>query len=161
MTCATAAIVLKAKIDLVESMGSELYVYFEIESEGVESKELAELAADSGAAEVPGSGIGQVVARLAPESQVRRGEEAELWVDTSKLHLFDPGSRSAARRLAPVQLSRSRRRRWTKVSSCARRVLELLAQLLDHLVVPGVGAQEQVAEADDPGVGLGLGAAAA
>ena len=45
-------------------MGSELYVYFEIESEGVESKELAELAADSGAAEVPGSGTGQVVARL-------------------------------------------------------------------------------------------------
>ncbi|MET0751631.1 MAG: sn-glycerol-3-phosphate ABC transporter ATP-binding protein UgpC [Solirubrobacterales bacterium] len=84
--------VLKAKIDLVESMGSELYVYFEIESEGVDSKELAELAADSGAAEVPGSGIGQVVARLAPESQVRRGEEAELWLDTSKLHLFDPGS---------------------------------------------------------------------
>ena len=92
MICATAAIVLKAKIDLVESMGSELYVYFEIESEGVESKELAELAADSGAAEVPGSGTGQVVARLAPESQVRRGEEAELWLDTSKLHLFDPGS---------------------------------------------------------------------
>jgi multiple sugar transport system ATP-binding protein len=82
--------VLKAKIDLVESMGSELYVYFEIESEGVESKELAELAADSGAAEVPGAGTDQVVARLAPESKVERGQEAELWLDTSKLHLFDP-----------------------------------------------------------------------
>jgi multiple sugar transport system ATP-binding protein len=33
-----------------------------------------------------------VVARLAPESGVRRGEEAELWLDTSKLHLFDPAS---------------------------------------------------------------------
>jgi multiple sugar transport system ATP-binding protein len=84
--------VLQVKIDLVESMGSELYAYFEIESEGVESKELAELAADSGAAEVPGSGSDQVVARLAPESKVKRGEEAELWLDTSKLHLFDPGS---------------------------------------------------------------------
>ena len=83
---------LKAKIDLVESMGSELYVYFEIESEGVESQELEELAADSGAAEVPGAGTGQVVARLAPESQVERGEETELWLDTSKLHLFDPQS---------------------------------------------------------------------
>ena len=84
--------VLKVRIDLVESMGSELYAYFAIESEGVESKELAELAADSGAAEVPGSGSDQVVARLAPESKVARGEEAELWLDTSKLHLFDPES---------------------------------------------------------------------
>jgi multiple sugar transport system ATP-binding protein len=81
---------LKARIELIESMGSELYVYFEIESEGVDSRELEELAADSGAAEVPGAGTGQVVARLAPESKVERGEEAELWLDTSKLHLFDP-----------------------------------------------------------------------
>jgi multiple sugar transport system ATP-binding protein len=82
--------VLKAKIDLVESMGSELYVYFAVESEGVQSKELDELAADSGAAEVPGSGTDQVVARLAPESEVQRGDEAELWLDVSKIHLFDP-----------------------------------------------------------------------
>ena len=81
---------LKARIELIESMGSELYVYFEIESEGVDSRELEELAADSGAAEVPGAGTGQVVARLAPESKVERGQEAELWLDTSKLHLFDP-----------------------------------------------------------------------
>ena len=84
--------VLKVKIDLIESMGSELYVYFEIETEGVDSRELEELAADSGAAEVPGAGTGQVVARLAPESKVERGQEAELWLDTSKLHLFDPQS---------------------------------------------------------------------
>ncbi len=81
---------LRANIDLVESMGSELYVYFGIESGGVQSKELDELAADSGAAEVPGSGTDQVVARLAAESEVKRGEEAELWLDTSKLHFFDP-----------------------------------------------------------------------
>ena len=84
--------VLKAKIDLIESMGSELYVYFEIETEGVDSRELEELAADSGAAEVPGAGTGQVVARLAPESKVERGQEAELWLDTRKMHLFDPQS---------------------------------------------------------------------
>jgi multiple sugar transport system ATP-binding protein len=84
--------VLKAKIDLIESMGSELYVYFEIETEGVDSRELEELAADSGAAEVPGAGTGQVVARLAPESKVERGQETELWLDTTKMHLFDPQS---------------------------------------------------------------------
>ena len=84
-------VLLKAKIDLIESMGSELYVYFEIETEGIDSQELQELAADSGAAEVPGAGSEQVVAS-SPESKVAKGEEAELWLDTSKLHLFDPKS---------------------------------------------------------------------
>ena len=65
--------VLKAKIDLIESMGSELYVYFEIETEGVDSRELEELAADSGAAEVPGAGTGQVVARLSPRARSSAG----------------------------------------------------------------------------------------
>jgi multiple sugar transport system ATP-binding protein len=90
--------VLKVTPDLIESMGSELYVYFGIDAEGMQSKELEELAADSGAAEVPGSETDQVVARLAPESGAKRGEEIELWLDTSKLHLFDPetGKRLAA-----------------------------------------------------------------
>ena len=82
--------VLTAEIDLVESMGSELYVYFAIDSGGIQSKELDELAADSGAAEVPGSGTNQVVARLDAASKVKRGEQAELWLDTTKLHFFEP-----------------------------------------------------------------------
>jgi multiple sugar transport system ATP-binding protein len=81
-----------AKIDLVESMGSELYAYFPIESGGIESKELDELAADSGAAEVPGSGTNQVVARLDAASKVERGQEAEIWLDTRTLLFFDPQS---------------------------------------------------------------------
>ncbi len=79
-----------AKIDLVESMGSELYAYFPLETERVQSKELEELAADSGAAEVPGGGVNQVVARLDAASKVERGAEAELWLDTSTLLFFDP-----------------------------------------------------------------------
>jgi multiple sugar transport system ATP-binding protein len=82
----------RAKIEVVESMGSELYVYFDIESEGIDSDQLAELAEDAGASEVPGGGTGQVVARLDPASQAKEGEEAELWVDATKLHLFDPQS---------------------------------------------------------------------
>jgi len=34
----------------------------------------------------------QLVASLDTDSRVRPGEEAELWIDTSKLHLFDPAS---------------------------------------------------------------------
>jgi multiple sugar transport system ATP-binding protein len=80
-------------INLVESMGSELYAYFRVGagSGGVDSAELRELAEDSGASEVPGAGgEGRVVARLDPVSKARRGESLELWLDTDKLHFFEP-----------------------------------------------------------------------
>jgi multiple sugar transport system ATP-binding protein len=88
----------RATIDLVESMGSEQYAYFKLEGETVESDELRELAEDAGTAEVPGSGEGTVVARLDAASPVKRGEEAELWVDSTKLHLFDPESGESLKR---------------------------------------------------------------
>jgi multiple sugar transport system ATP-binding protein len=82
----------KAKIDLLESMGSELYVYFDISTEGIDSEELAELAQDAGTADVPGGDSEQVVARLVPESSVQQGQEAELWLEADRLHLFDAKS---------------------------------------------------------------------
>jgi multiple sugar transport system ATP-binding protein len=39
-----------------------------------------------------------VVARLDAASQVKRGEEAELWVDSTKLHLFDPETGQSLKR---------------------------------------------------------------
>jgi multiple sugar transport system ATP-binding protein len=81
----------RARIDLVESMGSELYAHFSVQHEGVQSEELQELAQDSGAADVPGGGGDTVVARLDPESSVKQGQESELWVDTSRIHYFDTG----------------------------------------------------------------------
>jgi multiple sugar transport system ATP-binding protein len=82
----------RAKIDLVEQLGAEQYAYFQLEHEGVESAELRELAEDAGADEVPGTGEGQVVARLESASGIRRGTDAELWLDLTKLHFFDPSS---------------------------------------------------------------------
>jgi multiple sugar transport system ATP-binding protein len=81
-----------AKVDVVESMGSELYVYFEVQHEGVQSSELQELAADSGMEDLPSHGAGgqQIVARLESQSQAKAGGEVELGLDTSKLKLFDP-----------------------------------------------------------------------
>jgi multiple sugar transport system ATP-binding protein len=84
-------LVFKAKIDLVESMGAEKYAYFDTEG-GVESEELAELAADAGLGEVPSTAEHTAVARLEAISEIKRGDEAELWVDTEKLHLFDADS---------------------------------------------------------------------
>jgi multiple sugar transport system ATP-binding protein len=83
----------RAKLDLVESMGSELYAHFSVEADRLESQELQELAEDAGAGEVPGGGgDGAVVARLDAASKAQRGEEVELWVDATKLHFFDPES---------------------------------------------------------------------
>ncbi len=86
-------ITFKATIELVESMGSEKYAYFSISSEEeIESKDLEDLAADAGMEEVPGGGKDQVIARLDAGSGVERGKETELWVDSTKLHFFDPDS---------------------------------------------------------------------
>jgi multiple sugar transport system ATP-binding protein len=84
------------KVDVVESMGSEIYVYFNVETEGLDAAELQELAADSGMEDLPSHGEGQqVVARLSAESGARPGDEVELSLDTSQIHLFDPeGGRS-------------------------------------------------------------------
>jgi multiple sugar transport system ATP-binding protein len=83
----------KAKIDVLESMGSEFYAYFVVESEAVSSSELDELAADAGGADLPGTEGGvQVTVRLGAESQVQQGAEAELWFDSTHLQLFDTES---------------------------------------------------------------------
>ncbi len=88
-------ITFEADIDLIESLGSDLYAYFHVEAEGIESDQLADLVADrleeTGAAGQR-EGEEQVVARLEPTSQVRKGEKAQLWADTAKLHLFDADS---------------------------------------------------------------------
>jgi multiple sugar transport system ATP-binding protein len=82
----------RTKIDLVESLGAEQYAYFQVETGQLEAEELRELAEDAGTAEVPSSGEGQVVARIEAASKIRRGDEAELWLDASKLHFFDPSN---------------------------------------------------------------------
>ena len=71
-------------------MGSEIYAYFSFEGGEVSSDELAELARDSGAADVPGAGANRAVARLNPESDISEGSKARLWFDAAKLHVFDP-----------------------------------------------------------------------
>ena len=80
--------VFRTKIDVVESMGSELYAHFSLERQGIESEELRELAEESGSAELRGEDE-VLVARLDAASGVRQGHEAELWLDVSKLHFFD------------------------------------------------------------------------
>ncbi len=85
----------RAKIDVVESMGSELYAYFDIQGDAAESEQLQELAKDAGMEDLPSGGAQHVVARLDAASKASAGQEAELTLDTNEIKLFDPeGGRS-------------------------------------------------------------------
>jgi multiple sugar transport system ATP-binding protein len=87
-------VVFRTTIDLLESMGSELYAHFSVGDgvESVESEELRELAEDAGAGDLPRAAgeEGRAVARLSVDAQVRVGRESELWLESDKLQFFDP-----------------------------------------------------------------------
>ncbi|TYB40200.1 sn-glycerol-3-phosphate ABC transporter ATP-binding protein UgpC [Micromonospora sp. AP08] len=80
-----------APVDIVESMGSDKYVYFTVEGERASAAELEELAADAGAADFTGTGS-SLVTRLSAESPVREGESRRVWFNLEKIHLFDPST---------------------------------------------------------------------
>jgi multiple sugar transport system ATP-binding protein len=82
-----------APVVLVESMGSEVYAHFNIgHVSGAQSEELAELAADSGAADVPSSDEGLAVARLEPATTATQGQRHQLGLHPETIHLFDARS---------------------------------------------------------------------
>jgi multiple sugar transport system ATP-binding protein len=84
-------ITFKANIEVLESMGSDVFAYFTQEGGTAQTAELAELAADSGRADT-GADTDQTVARLNAATQVREGQVADLWVDTRPVHIFDPAT---------------------------------------------------------------------
>src|SRR5688500_6131517 len=81
----------RAKVEVLESMGSELYGYFAV-GEQIETEELREIAADVRGTDASAGGENQLVARLDPASKARQGEEIEVWLDTQQIHFFDPDS---------------------------------------------------------------------
>ena len=78
-------------VDVLESMGSDVFAYFTLEGGPAQSAELEELARDSGRADI-GSAADQIVARLDAETRIREGENAQLWADTRAIHVFDPNT---------------------------------------------------------------------
>jgi multiple sugar transport system ATP-binding protein len=75
-----------ADIDVIEWMGSELYVYFDMKGGSAGGVEV--LPEELVTSEVPSSG-GSIVARLDPASMVKEQSQAELWLDARRIHLFD------------------------------------------------------------------------
>jgi multiple sugar transport system ATP-binding protein len=85
-------ITFRATIDVLESMGADVFVYFTKDIEqGVDAAELQELAKDSGRADTGGSGD-TIVARLDAATRITEGQDTELWVDARSIHVFDPAS---------------------------------------------------------------------
>jgi multiple sugar transport system ATP-binding protein len=85
-------ITFRATIDVLESLGSDVFVYFTREvGKGVSSAELEELARDSGRTD-SGEGGETIVARLDAATRIAEGQDAELWVDSRAMHVFDPAT---------------------------------------------------------------------
>jgi multiple sugar transport system ATP-binding protein len=86
--------IFQAKLDLVEAMGAEYYAHFGVQQQ-FDSAELQELREDGDIEPTADNGDTELVARLSPQSRARSGEQADLWLDSTKLHFFDPDSGQA------------------------------------------------------------------
>ncbi|MGW2619848.1 ABC transporter ATP-binding protein [Streptomyces sp. NPDC001500] len=83
--------VVTATVEVLESLGSDAYVYFAAEGGPVTTAELEELAKDSGLRDT-GADTHQIVGRLDAATRAREGEPVELRVDMAKAHVFDPAT---------------------------------------------------------------------
>jgi multiple sugar transport system ATP-binding protein len=100
--------VFSTKVDVLEALGSEYYAHSTVQSERVSSSELEELARDTGESALGRSRDGiPIVARLGAASRIREGQEAELWFDTDRLHVFDYESGRSLLANAPSQAAQA------------------------------------------------------
>ncbi|HEV7875339.1 MAG TPA: sn-glycerol-3-phosphate ABC transporter ATP-binding protein UgpC [Nocardioides sp.] len=98
-----------AKVDVVEWLGNEAYAYIPFEAPPEVQTQLQQLERD-----LDGDTLHtQLVVSLDGASRVAEGDDAEIWVDSSKMHLFDPATgenltvdRSNAGRIAPLDAGR-------------------------------------------------------
>jgi multiple sugar transport system ATP-binding protein len=83
-----------AHVDRLEWLGSELFAHFDVTKEGhdVQSSGLRDVAAELGEAGVRGEHEELTVARIDPASDVSEGDDAEFWLDTTRIHYFDAES---------------------------------------------------------------------
>ena len=77
-----------AKVDVVEWLGNETYAYIPFEAPPEVQEQLAQLERD-----LDGESLRtQLVVSLDGASRIAAGSDAEIWLDASKLHLFDPAT---------------------------------------------------------------------
>ena len=76
----------RAELSHTEWLGNEQYVYVPYDNDPRVAEALENLAADMDADDLRT----QLVIAVDSSSRLRGGDEAELWVDTRRIHLFDP-----------------------------------------------------------------------
>ncbi len=78
----------RAQVDVVEWLGNETYAYVPFEAPPEVADQLRQLERD-----LDGESLHtQLVVSLDGASQIQAGEDAEIWVDGTKIHLFDPST---------------------------------------------------------------------
>jgi multiple sugar transport system ATP-binding protein len=82
----------RARIDLLEWLGSDLFAHFSVERGEATSRGLSDVAEELGEAGVRQAHEELTVARIDPASEISEGDEAEFWLDVSRLHYFDAES---------------------------------------------------------------------
>lgn len=75
-------------IDVTEWLGNEQYAFVPFEATAEISQQLADLASELDSEQLRT----QICVELDPLSRVRSGDKATLWLDSERLHLFDPQS---------------------------------------------------------------------
>jgi len=78
----------RANVDVVEWLGNEAYAYVPFEAPAEVQEQLLQLEKDTDGESLRT----QLVISLDGASRIKEGDEAEIWVDTSKMHLFDPST---------------------------------------------------------------------
>ncbi|WP_210648990.1 ABC transporter ATP-binding protein [Nocardioides sp. SYSU D00065] len=77
-----------ATVDVVEWLGNEAYAYVPFEAPPEVQRQLQQLERD-----LDGESLRtQLVVSLDGASRIREGDEATIWVDARKMHLFDPAT---------------------------------------------------------------------
>jgi multiple sugar transport system ATP-binding protein len=85
---ATPGSTFRTKVDVVEWLGNQAFAYSPFEAPEEVQQQLLQLERD-----LDGEALHtQLVISLDSSSRVKEGDEAEIWVDSSKIHLFDPAS---------------------------------------------------------------------
>jgi multiple sugar transport system ATP-binding protein len=89
---------LKATVSLVEALGAQIVVHFEIDAPKVVTADTKALEKDAHTEDVPTHVEGtKFVAAFAPRSRVKVGDQVEVVVDTERMHFFDPETGNAIR----------------------------------------------------------------
>ena len=86
-----------ATVDVLESTGSDVYAHLSLNGHGPSAadepllRELAQATASEDP-EVALAGGSELVARVSVSHSLTEGQEGRLWIDTRRLHLFDPAT---------------------------------------------------------------------